>query len=55
MLLGFLTLDLPLGEMDQESEWCHLKNMSQRDLSGIFKGISSFLDLESVMYFIIEY
>lgn len=54
-MLGFLTLDLLLGEMDQESEWCHLKNTSQRDLSGIFKGISTFLDLEDILYFIIEY
>ena len=31
LVLGFLTPDLPLGEMNQDPEWCHLKNMSLKD------------------------
>lgn len=36
----FLTPELPLGEMDQESEWCHLKNIGQG-----LEYLRAFLDL----------
>lgn len=38
--LDFFPPELPLGEMDQASEWCHLKNIGQG-----LEYLRAFLDL----------
>lgn len=40
LMSRFLTPELPLGERDQESEWCHLKNIGQG-----LEYLRAFLDL----------